>query len=280
MRINYEDRLRRVLRYIHDNPDGDLSLDALADVAALSRFHWHRIFHAMTGETLAEAVRRVRAHRASFWLAHGNDPVNRIAQRAGYDNEQSFIRAFRDVFGVTPAAFRASGVPGAAPLILKIGDGTMYDVTLTTQPHRRLVGLDHHGPWTEIGRSFEQVSAVFASQEMWPHARGMAAVYYDDPTSMEPSSLRSFAGIVVEDDVTVPSDLREEHVPEHRCAVLRLKGPYSGLQAAYDYLYGTWFAQQGEEPADAAPYELYQNTPMDTAPADLITDICAPLKAK
>nr|MCU0854535.1 AraC family transcriptional regulator [Paracoccaceae bacterium] len=52
MRI-YEDRLLRVLDHIAENPAGDLSLDALADVAAMSRFHWHRVFHAMTGETAA-----------------------------------------------------------------------------------------------------------------------------------------------------------------------------------------------------------------------------------
>ncbi|MEX0337673.1 MAG: GyrI-like domain-containing protein, partial [Arenibacterium sp.] len=63
-----------------------------------------------------------------------------------------------------------------------------------------------------------------------------------------------------------------------RHAVLRLKGPYSGVQAAYDHLYGQWFAASGEEPADAPPYELYLNTPMDTAPEDLITEIHAPLK--
>ena len=65
---SYEDRLRRVIRYIYDNPAGDLSLDTLADVAAFSRFHWHRVFLAMTGETCAEAVRRVRATRAAHWL--------------------------------------------------------------------------------------------------------------------------------------------------------------------------------------------------------------------
>jgi AraC family transcriptional regulator len=53
-----------VIDHIHANPAGDLSLDALADVAALSRFHFHRVFHAMTGETAADAVRRVRMHRA------------------------------------------------------------------------------------------------------------------------------------------------------------------------------------------------------------------------
>ncbi|MEO5619329.1 MAG: AraC family transcriptional regulator, partial [Cypionkella sp.] len=48
MTQSYETRLLRVLDYIHDNPAGDLTLDALAEVAALSRFHFHRVFHAMT----------------------------------------------------------------------------------------------------------------------------------------------------------------------------------------------------------------------------------------
>ena len=49
-----ENRMIRVLDHIHDNPAGDLSLDALADVAAMSRFHWHRVFRAITGETAAQ----------------------------------------------------------------------------------------------------------------------------------------------------------------------------------------------------------------------------------
>ncbi|BBU54628.1 hypothetical protein KU6B_08930 [Mameliella alba] len=67
----YEARIRRVTRYIVDTPDGDLSLDALADVAAMSRFHFHRVYAAMTGETVAQAVRRLRLHRAGKWLVQG-----------------------------------------------------------------------------------------------------------------------------------------------------------------------------------------------------------------
>lgn len=65
---SYENRIRRVLTHSHDHPDGDLSLDALADVAAMSRFHWHRLYHGMTGETCAQTVRRVRLHRGACWL--------------------------------------------------------------------------------------------------------------------------------------------------------------------------------------------------------------------
>ncbi len=104
----YEDRIVRVIDHILANPAGDLSLDALADVAAMSRFHWHRVFRAMTGETAAEAVRRIRMQRASFWIVRG-DPVADVARRVGYRSVRSFARAFAEVQGMTPAAFRVRG---------------------------------------------------------------------------------------------------------------------------------------------------------------------------
>lgn len=68
MPSQYEKRNMRVLTHIHENPAEDLSLDQLAEVAAMSRFHWHRVFHAMTGETCAQSVRRLRMFRAAGWL--------------------------------------------------------------------------------------------------------------------------------------------------------------------------------------------------------------------
>ncbi|WP_299685669.1 AraC family transcriptional regulator [uncultured Tateyamaria sp.] len=278
MTARYEDRIRRVLRYIHDNPAGDLSLDTLSDVAALSRFHWHRIFHAMTGETCADAVRRVRAHRASFWLAQTDASLDRIARQVGYSNTQSFERVFRDVFGMTPVSFRNHGVPNRAPLILRTGDDEMYDVKVMDAPARRLAGLEHIGPYEEVGRAFEQVTAVFATHNLWPQARGMVAVGYDDPNSVEPEALRSFAGIEVGAEFVMRSDLGEARVPAGPHAVLRVTGPYAQLSAAYDHLFGQWLPRSAREPADAPAYEVYINSPQDTAPADLITDIHVPLK--
>lgn len=275
---SYEERLRRVVRYIHDNPAGDLSLDALADVAALSRFHWHRIFHAMTGETCAEAVRRIRINRAAFWLAQTVDPIDKIAARAGYDNPNSFARTFREIYGVTPLAFRKTGTPMGAPLILKTGGPTMYDVTIETRDPLRLATLEHVGPYTEIGRTFEQLTALFTARNLWPFARGTAGVYPDDPSAVPADELRSYAGVIVSPEFEMPEDLREVEIAGGKHAILHLKGPYTGLKAAYEHLYGQWFAQSGEEPADGPPFEVYLNLPYDTAPSDLRTDICAPLK--
>lgn len=109
MPSDYEDRIIRVLEYMHDNLDGDLSLDALADVAAMFRFHWHRVFRAITGDTCAQAVRRMRLHRASVWLVREDTPIEQIANRAGYASVNAFARAFVDLYHQPPVAFRKAG---------------------------------------------------------------------------------------------------------------------------------------------------------------------------
>ncbi len=129
----YEDRIVRVIEHIHANPAGDLSLDALADVAAMSRFHWHRVFRAMTGETAAEAVRRVRMHRATFWLIAG-DPVADVARRVGYPSARSFARAFAELQGMTPSAFRERGQSLSPLTLISKGQTIMFDITIRPEP--------------------------------------------------------------------------------------------------------------------------------------------------
>lgn len=170
----YEDRIRRVLQHIHDHPDGDLSLDALAEVAAMSRFHWHRVFLGMTGETLAQAVRRMRAHRAAFWLVSTDWPLERIAVRAGYAGQRTFSRSFRELYGVTPLAYRRAGRIDTVPLLSRQGDHDMHPVAIRSLPPLRLAALPHRGPYIGIGAAFEQLSAIFSSRGFWPQSQGMS----------------------------------------------------------------------------------------------------------
>lgn len=277
MSTSYEDRLRRVLNYIYDNPTGDLSLDNLADVAAMSRFHWHRVFHAMTGETCAQAVRRVRTHRAACWLVQRDWPVAEVSAKAGFDSPQAFRRVFRQMFGASPSEFRAAGrhVP---PLHLKERkDQEMFDVEIREMPERRLAALAHKGAYMDIGRSFQEVGVVFSARNLWPHAQGMAGVYYDDPDATAEADLRSHAGVILADGAQVPEGLESVPLTGGSAAVLTFKGPYSGLKAAYGHLYGDWLPKSGHTPAEAPPYEVYLNDPSDTAPDELLTEIVVPL---
>lgn len=278
MRSDYEKRMLRVLEYIHANPAGDLSLDALADVAAMSRFHWHRVFHAMTGETCAQAVRRMRLNRAAFWLRQSDTGIAGIAASVGYPSPQSFGRAFRAAYGMTPKRFRETGAAEAPCLLSHERSHPMYDVSVETAPARHLVGLAHKGPYLEIGGTYEKLGAIAASRGLWPDVTAMIGIYLDDPGTVPAADLRAFAGLELRPGMDSPKGLDTRDIPEGTAARLRLIGPYTGLPAAYDYLYGEWLPQSGCDPADAPCYEVYVNHPGDTAQSDLITDIYLPLK--
>ncbi|WP_170419164.1 AraC family transcriptional regulator [Ruegeria atlantica] len=277
MATSYEDRVLRVLAHIHDNPDGDLSLDALADVAAMSRFHWHRVFRAITGETCAQAVRRVRLHRAASWLVMSDMPVTRIATDIGYPNLKSFARAFSEAYGSSPAAFRKAGQFLPANPRFRTGDYPMHPVITRIEPARRVIALPHKGDYAQIGKSFEAFSALCESRQLWPQVGPVLGVYLDSPDDTPEDQLRSYAGAAFCGDTT-PEGMESLELSGGKTAVLTYKGPYSGIRAAYHSLFGNWLPTSGEEPADQPCFEIYLNNPRDTAPEDLLTEICLPLK--
>ncbi len=273
-----EKRLLRVFDHIHDNPAGDLSLDALSDVAAMSRFHWHRVFRAMTGETLAQAVRRIRMQRASYLLVMTDTPPAKIALQVGMPNATSFRRLFAEHFTMTPTAFRKRGElrpftrnqPQRTPM--------MHPVTIRDEAAQRLAALPHTGAYHEISRAFQKLSAVMASRDLFGHAGHMVGVFYDDPQSVPVADLRSHAAFQINGSSDLSAPLEEITLAAGRHAVLTYKGPYAGLPAAYDQLFGVWLPESGQEPADAPSFEVYLNSPMEVPPEDLLTELHLPLK--
>ena len=276
MANSYQDRLLRVIAYIHDNLDGDLSLDTLADIACMSRFHWHRVFRGMTGETVADAVRRIRLHKASMDLIGSSEPIPTIAERFGYPNVASFTRAFSAAYGVPPGAFRERGDAQRLDLLKKSGEGDMYPVKIETHPELTLAAVQHKGPYTGISVAFEQVAGIFTSQNLLSHWAGMAGVYCDDPDLVPAEELRSWAGVILSDPDIFPEGIEGvERVTAQagKYAVMQHKGPYTSLPQAYRWFFGTWLPQAELEMAEHPCLELYLNNPRDTKPDELRTEV-------
>lgn len=230
MANDYERRLTRVVEHIHDNPDGDLSLDRLAEVAALSRFHFHRVYHAMTGETAANTVRRMRLHRAAVALVQGSDPLAVVARRVGYPNLASFSRAFADAYQATPTAFRKRGELRPVPLHLIRKGPLMYPVSIRTDPARRLAAVPHKGPYPEIGRAFERLGATIGPRGLFPQMGHLVGVYYDSPADTAAADLRSHAGFECGPQVPLAAPLEEVTLPGGRLRCLPSRAPMPGFR--------------------------------------------------
>jgi AraC family transcriptional regulator len=99
-------RIRRVDDYIRDNLSAPISLDDMADVAGLSRFHLVRLFNQFHKETPFRRLTRIRMEEARRRLVGGADRVTEIAFACGYENPAHFASAFKRTFGVSPRQYR------------------------------------------------------------------------------------------------------------------------------------------------------------------------------
>jgi AraC family transcriptional regulator len=271
--------MQRVIAHVYDHLDDELDLDALAEIACLSPHHWHRVYHAMYGETLAQTVKRLRLHRAAGQLAQADRPIAQVAKAAGYPSLPSFNRTFKSVYGLPPARYRAGGqhrafVPAAAPA----ARGHGFEVAVKTLPALPLLALEHRGSYMAIGRAFDLLYTRIASLGLGRPGMRMLALYFDDPGIVPEGELRAMAAAAGCAEAPADSGLVATEVQAGPYAVLSYIGPYASMHAGYEWLYAHWLPQSGREPAEGPLVEEYLNNPRDTAPSELRTEICLPLK--
>jgi len=97
----------KAIWYIESHLNSELSLEAVAEAAGVSRFHLSRAFAASTGSSLAGYMRARRLSEVAKALAQGAPDILSVALEAGYGSHEAFTRAFRQHFGLTPEQLRA-----------------------------------------------------------------------------------------------------------------------------------------------------------------------------
>lgn len=110
LREEYISRMNRVVDYIETHYEKSLSLDELAGVAGFSKYHFHRIFRAIVGESLNQFIIRIRVEKAAAMLL--NNPkrsITEIAFDCGFSGSAPFARSFRSIIGLSATEYRNGG---------------------------------------------------------------------------------------------------------------------------------------------------------------------------
>ncbi|MBI5034654.1 MAG: helix-turn-helix transcriptional regulator [Chloroflexi bacterium] len=116
---NYCERIHTVKKYIYEHIDEPLNRQVLAEMVGFSVPHFHRLFTAETGESIAAYVRRVRLERAGRKLRMGAIDITEVALAAGYDTHAAFGKAFKQQFGLSPSEFRQLDCQVATKILKK-----------------------------------------------------------------------------------------------------------------------------------------------------------------
>jgi AraC family transcriptional regulator len=273
---SYSKRLARVSKHIQTHLDDAIDLNTLADIANLSPYHFHRVYHAVNGETVANTVKRLRMSRAAADLIRTSLPIEKVAERAGYSTVQAFTRTFKSEFGMPPAQYKKHGSHKVFERSLEQATTLGNTVKILETPSMNGVMLEHRGSYLMIEHVFNPLMLWAKQHDL--NYKIVLGLYYDDPSAVTEKDLRSSACLIFENPVEPPAPMQALHLPAMRCAVLRHRGPYADMRLAYMWLYGQWLPQAGVEPADAPVFEVYLNEPQTTPPTELLVDIYLPIR--
>lgn len=280
----YQARFERVLDYIEAHLHAPLEVEQLAGVAHFSRFHFQRQFADFTGVGVARYILLMRLKHASLQLAF--QPQRRIidiALEAGFENPESFTRAFRAAFGQSPSQFRrAPDWPSwHERFVFRIPERKVdVQVDITQVEPIRIAMLTHRGPVNALNATVAQFIA-------WRKASGLSPVdrcrtfglAWDNPDTTPPEQFRF--GICGELEGDLQENVQgvvESLIPGGRCARVRHVGAHERLGDSIYPLYRQWLPESGEELRDFPLYFHYLNLLPDTPPGELLTDIYLPLK--
>lgn len=281
----YEARMHRVLEHIDRHLNEALDLEALAEVANFSPFHFHRLFAAWTGERFGDYVRRRRLENAAVRLmAQPRSAVLDIALAVGFGSAEAFARAFKIRFGASPTAWRAQQahqrrqMRNPDQVVRKFDQGgtttvadhggpfhsrhrpAMNNVRLIDRTPVTIAYLRHHGPYgAGIGQFWGEVAAPWlATNGLLGRAR--YGVSHDDPSIVEPSKCRYDAGVDVPPGFVPTAPALTAVLPGGRYAALAFHGGNAQIGAAWDALLRDWLPASGLQ-LDARPcFEHYPVT--------------------
>ncbi|GLQ51300.1 GyrI-like domain-containing protein [Dyella flava] len=286
----YRARFQKVLAYIDTHLSEDLSLDRLSNVAAFSKHHFLRQFSALFGIGVYQYVQRSRLKRASHQLAFREDqPVIDIALNSGYENPESFSRAFKKAIGQTPSEFRKQPqwVPWQAayqslaelrtqhmPSQPQIHDVRVIDVQETP-----IAVLEHRGDPHMLGDSIRRFIEWRKQNHLPPSKNATFNILYDDPNEVAPADYRFDLCVATNQDITDnPFGIVRKTIPAGRCAVLRHIGSDDTLHQSIIYLYSAWLPQSGEEPGGFPLYLQRVRFFPDVSEHEAVVDIFLPIK--
>lgn len=282
--MNYHHRLSKVIDYIGQHLDEDISLEKLSDVFFISKFHFHRLFTAYTGLSLQQYIRWLRLKRAAHQLIATKDQaIINIAINAGFESHEAFSRAFKKECGLSPNEFRNGhnwSYWEKAPYCLPKESGRNMKVEIKTISPIRLAIIEHRGDPAHIGDSVNRLITWSRAQpvNLKPKAGDAFAIAYDDPKTTPAPEFRVDLGIRVPENLRLSDPVIEKYIPGGRYAVTTHKGSREKLGDTVYPLYREWLPDSGEELGDFPCIFSYLNFEHEVAETELLTECWVLLK--
>ncbi|HEY0852037.1 MAG TPA: AraC family transcriptional regulator [Bradyrhizobium sp.] len=254
---------QKALWYVESHLADRLTLDEIAAVGGVSRFHMVRAFAEATGMPVMRYVRARRLTKAARALANGAPDILTLALEADYGSHEAFTRAFRDHFGVTPEQVRAATCLDKLALQEPIMMNSTPTANLAPPRFATAKALLVAG----VGERYNHCDSGGAGiPNQWQQFHQRAGDIPDRVGNLaygvccngdDSGNFDYIAGVEVSDFSGLPREFARVRIPEQRYVVFTHAEHISTIRRTVVAIWNQWLPQSGLKVADAPNFERY-----------------------
>ena len=275
---NYVQRINKVVAYINNHLDETLDLKTLANEAALSDFHFHRIFKALKGEAIGGYITRLRLEATARLLRYTALTIEEIAFNIGYETPASLSKAFKKQYGISPTEYRTNKDTYIMKKEIINLDLALKTPKIVTLEPKNLIYVALTGAYGSLdyGKAYEQLWAVIKAQKLFTKGIESICISYDDPKITEGSLQRSDVCLAIHKPASPQDEVSCKTLAGGKYAVFFYQGSYENLSQVYDTAV-RWVIDHQYTLREEPFFEKYLNDARRTPIEKLKTEIYIPI---
>jgi AraC family transcriptional regulator len=282
---SYLESINKAIAYIENNVSTDIQLKDIAVQANISQYHFHRVFKSLTGDTTKNFLTRLRLEKSALKLKHSQDDIGQISLDSGYQNHETFTRAFKDYFGLTPLDYRNS--------ISELTSNKKDEYNLTnidlnslnvsgpiikSIPDLHLAYVRHTGSYDKVGSSFQRLMLWAVTHLVLKLKPVTIGIVHDNPDLTSEKHIRFDACVLLSKEIKPSGEIGYKKIEGGKFAVFRYKGAYEEFYPVYDYIYNVSLFNKKFDLDDRPALEWYIKSPPFHKPNNFVTDFYIPIK--
>lgn len=234
----YKQKVNQVIDYINSNLHQPLQLNVIADIVNVSQRQLLRMMSSALNEPLYAYVARQRIERAILYMQTEDISLQKLAGLVGYDNPQSFSKAFKKQFGISPKAY----ISGLRMRLKEFAhDRKKCDLHSDVYNFKGL-NLVYIRIWGKYGEEEPYETAwsklihfLKNNDLLMPNTR-FIGLSFDDPNVTNPNQCRFYACASVQKEIIPTCEFGTIRLPQGKYAVYTLQGYYTDLQDWYNII--------------------------------------------
>lgn len=269
--MNTLEQIQQGIDFIEENLDYDLNLKQIANETGISQWHFQRMFKALTTETLKTYIRSRRLSNAMEKLLTTQQRIIEISITAGFESQESFSRAFKKTFDMTPNQARKIGnknlflkkIEFTPEYLAHINQSISLRPEIIYQPKTIFVGLKtcFYGTDSEKNNIAEKLPALWDSflLRMGEIKDNIQDIGYGiiQQTPKKTDQLEYYAALEVTESSAIPKGMTRIEVPASTYARFSHIGHVKNLDNTVNYIYSSWLMQSAKRHSYGPDIEIY-----------------------